>query len=328
MDVLKIILRKIRFLLQTYSLYLLDARMYVRYSNGFFCNDNKKKILDYLIVFYHPIEKGLAMPDLRLGFGKERVEKVINICNDYIEKYKDTPNVLIDAIEVIAEYDRVHKSHNYRLDEELQKHIDNLLIRFQNVIPSFQPSFNREVFFSKSDSPFPEFACSRRSLRDYDTELSVDEDALKSAVELAVSAPSTCNRQSVKVHLVKGKEQVNGVLAMQSGNRGFGDRADKVLVITSDIQSWNVPGERFSPYIDGGIFAMNLLYALHYHHIGACPLNWSENVERNKKLHQLLGIPNHEIVIMMICCDMPPSNFKIVRSKRKPLNDILEEHYK
>lgn len=326
MDVLKIILRKIRFLLQTYSLYLHDARMYVRYSNGFFCNDNKKKILDYLIVFYHPIEKGLAMPDLRLGFGKERVEKVISICNEYINRYEDTPNVLIDAIEVIGEYDRIHKSHNYSLNEKLQKHIDDLLFRFQKVVPSSQLSFTRENFFSKSYSPFPEFALSRRSLRDFDTKQTIDEDILKSAVDLAITAPSTCNRQSVKVHLVKDKGLVKQVLLMQSGNRGFGHRADKVLIITSDLQSWNVPGERFSPYIDGGIFAMNLLYALHYHHIGACPLNWSENVESNKKLHQLLGIPNHEIVIMMICCGMAPKEFKIVRSKRKSLNDILEEH--
>ena len=321
-----IFLRKIRFLWQTYSLFLHDARMYVRYSNGFFCNDNKKKLLDYLIVFYHPIEKGLAMPDCRLGFGKERIEKVISICNEYLRKYEDIPDVLRDTVEVIAEYDRLHKSNNYRLDEELQKHIDDLLIRFKDVTPSSQLSFNREDFFSKSDSPFPEFACSRRSLRDYETKQTIDEDVLKSAVELAISAPSTCNRQSVKIHLVKDKALVRGVLAMQSGNRGFGDRADKVLVITSDLQSWNVPGERFSPYIDGGIFAMNLLYALHYHHIGACPLNWSENVEKSRALNRFLGIPSHEIVIMMICCGLPPSNFKIVRSKRKSLNDILEEH--
>lgn len=319
-------LRKIRFIWQTYSLYLHDARMYVRYSNGFFCNDNKKKILDYLIVFYHPIEKGLAMPDLRLGFGKERVEKVIGLCNEYVRKYKDFPNVLIDAIEVIAEYDQLHKSHNYRLDEDLQKHIDELLIKFPNITASSQLSFDCNDFFVKSKSPFPDFASSRRSLRDYDTKQTVDEKILKSAVDLAITAPSTCNRQSVKVHLVKDKELVKQVLSMQSGNRGFGHRVDKVLIITSDLQSWNVPGERFSPYIDGGIFAMNLLYALHYYHIGACPLNWSENVESNKKLHQLLGIPNHEIVIMMICCGMAPKEFKIVRSKRKSLNDILEEH--
>ena len=326
MKMIKNILRKIRFLWQTYFLFLHDAKVYVRYSNGFFCNDNRKKLLDYLIVFYHPIEKGLAMPECRLGFGRERLEMVISICNEYVRKYKDTPTVLIDAIEVIAEYDRLHKSHNYRLDEELQKHIDDLLIRFQDVIPSFQLSFNRENFFSKSVSPFPEFAYSRRSLRDYDTTQTVDEDVLKSAIDLAITAPSTCNRQSVKVHLVKDKELVKQVLSMQSGNRGFGDRADKVLVITSDLQSWNVPGERFSPYIDGGIFAMNLLYALHYHQIGACPLNWSEDVKKNKKLHWILGIPNSEIVIMMICCGMAPSNFKIVRSKRKLLNDILEVH--
>lgn len=326
MNVLMCFLRKVRFLWQTYSLFLHDAKMYVRYSNGFHFNDNKKKMLDYLIVFYHPLEKGLAMSDCRLGFGQERVVKVINICNEYIRKYKDMPPVLIDAIEVIAEYNQFHKSNNYRLDQKLQKHIDDLLVGFQDIIPSSQLAFSRENFFLKSGSPFPEFASSRRSLRDYVINQAIDENVLRAAINLAITAPSTCNRQSVKVHLVKDKELVHKVLSMQSGNRGFGDRADKVLVITSDLQSWNVPGERFSPYIDGGIFAMNLLYALHYHHIGACPLNWSENVGRNKKLHQLLGISNHEIVIMMICCGMAPQEFKIVRSKRKSLNDILEEH--
>ena len=63
--------RKLRFIKNVFLLNLKDAFYYVHYSNGLFDNDNKKKMQDNLIVLYHPLEKGLCMPEFKLGFGKD-----------------------------------------------------------------------------------------------------------------------------------------------------------------------------------------------------------------------------------------------------------------
>lgn len=320
------ILRKIRFVINTYRLYLHDAYMYIKYSNGFFTGSTRQRLLDSLIVFYHPLEKGLTMPELRLGFGKDRILTVVGMINLYMKKWGDNNEVITDAIEVIKEYDQLHKKNNFELSENVQSAIDSLLNNYNNVEPSVQPLFSKELFFSHTEAAFPEFAKSRRSIRNYDINQSVPKELILKAIDLSRTSPSTCNRQSVRAHIVDNKGKVQKVLALQSGNRGFGHLVDKVILITSDIQSWNVPGERFSPYLDSGFFAMNLLYALHYYHIGACPLNWSENSDRNYKLHKLLNIPDNEIITMMISCGYPVEVFKVVRSKRKPLSSIVVEH--
>lgn len=324
---IKYLLRKVRFVINTYRLYLHDAKMYIRHSNGLHTNTTPKRALDYLIVFYHPIEKGLAMPDFRLGFGRERVLTVIDMINEYEEKWGDRNSSIIkDAVGVIKEYDRVHKKNKYKLDDKLQSAIDNLVMKHPEIEEAHQPEYSRDSFFANVHSDFPTFAKSRRSVRNYSETESINIEQIYKAIELSISSPSTCNRQSVKVHIVENRDMVKEVLNLQSGNRGFGHLADKVLLITSDLQSWNVPGERFSPYLDSGIFAMNLLYSLHYYGIGACPLNWSENASRNKKLHKLLNIPENEVVTMMISCGCVPEHFTVVRSERKVLNDIMVKH--
>lgn len=324
---IKKLLRKIRFIIDTYRLYLHDAKMYIRHSNGFHTNNTPQRALDTLIVFYHPLEKGLAMPQLRLGFGRDRLLTVIDMITHYEKKWGDKKNSIIkDAVGVIKEYDELHKKNMYRLDDKLQSAIDTIIRTHSEVKASHQPVFSKDEFFNNVESCFPSFAKSRRSLRNYSESEHVNCETIYKAIELSITAPSTCNRQSVRVHVVEDKNLVNDVLKLQSGNRGFGHLADKVLLITSDLQSWNVPGERFSPYIDSGIFAMNLLYALHYYKIAACPLNWSENTARNKKLHKLLNIPENEIITMMISCGCAPEHFTVVRSERKPLNNIMVKH--
>ena len=52
--------------------------------------------------------------------------------------------------------------------------------------------------------------------------------------------------------------------------------------------------------MDAGIFAMNLLYSLHFYKIGAIPLVWLSTPKRDIDLRNLTGIPSHEIPALVI----------------------------
>ena len=52
-----------------------------------------------------------------------------------------------------------------------------------------------------------------------------------------MTAPSACNRQYVRVHSVGDIEMKKAILSLQNGNRGFGENADKLLVVTADHQT-------------------------------------------------------------------------------------------
>ena len=77
------------------------SRFY-KYSGAF--RDSKGKDLAYLTWFYHQIDKGLAMHDMRLGFGQEKIVSLNETIDSYICKYGDKDTQLLDAIAVLFLY--------------------------------------------------------------------------------------------------------------------------------------------------------------------------------------------------------------------------------
>lgn len=110
---------------------------------------------------------------------------------------------------------------------------------------------------------------------------------------------------------------------MQNGTRGFGDRADKWLLLTTEVGAWSHK-HHSSGILDGGIFLMNLLYALHYYGIAACPLNAHLSIEDKKKLQQELGYPKTETPVAFIVIGYAPNEFMVPKSHRLPKDDIIQ----
>jgi hypothetical protein len=92
------------------------------------------------------------------------------------------------------------------------------------------------------------------------------------------------------VHVVDDPALRDRLFAAQGGTRGFGADADKVLVVTSDLSSVRWGWERHDCYVNGGIFVMNLCYALHYFGVAHCILHWSVSPETDREAHELLGV--------------------------------------
>src|SRR5690606_16865431 len=133
--------------------------------------------------------------------------------------------------------------------------------------------FKKESFYSNVNSNFEKFSYSRKSIRNFTGEIIKFKD-IQEAVQLALNAPSVCNRQASKVYLLDRKSEIDKVLKIQGGFSGFSENVNQLLVLTNDRNYYYTIGERNQFYIDGGIFLMNLLYALHFYKIACCPANW------------------------------------------------------
>lgn len=68
---------------------------------------------------------------------------------------------------------------------------------------------------------------------------------LMQAIELAQNAPSACNRQPGRVHLVENDLLKHKILDIQGGNRGFGHMADKVLIVTVELAGYRGTAEKW-----------------------------------------------------------------------------------
>lgn len=283
--------------------------------------DNNEYLLSEIILHYHVLEKGLSMPDRRFGFGLQNLKELCTLISLYNEKFGNNSNQIEYAIQAIKEYKQIHEENGEPIREDVGQSVDKVLSLFPNIEDGLQPSMTDAEFYSASDKDFYSFSHGRHSCRHFDGAVST-EDVIK-AINLAQeTAPSACNRQSVKVKLVTDKKLVSEFLSLQSGNRGFGHSFDKLIVLTTDMSYWNYV-TNVGGYVDGGIYLMNLLYALYYYKIGACTLN-SYFVKKNDlKARNLLKMPDTEAFVAIIGIGKIKENVVLAKSGRKNTNEIL-----
>lgn len=287
---------------------------------GMFCR-NKVDLENRLLVGGHIIEKGITMPNRRYGFGLGVVRMMLSLCNKYIDRYGTDSEQLLYAVDDLREYLDIHQTAKYELPADIVKNIVEIQkLGGQDFKPVNCLDVKKSDFF-KETSDFKDFAYSRHTSRWFNGE-PVENDLITKAIDLARTAPSACNRQSIKVYVVAG-EKKEQVIGLQNGNRGFGDNIGQMLIITSNQIDWDEEF-RTSAYLDGGIFTMNLLYALHYFKICACTLNAHLNIRKQAKLRKIVGMDKAEIPVCFIAIGKPKERMRIAKSRRLSLSNILK----
>ena len=283
--------------------------------------DRKAAARAEIVMGYHVLEKGLTMPRRRLGFGKGAVVHLINLIESFERRFENTlrdPQVR-HAVGVLRAYRELHRDW-----PDPMPRLDAFLASHPDIPAAVEPHVRRPDFFAAKDAPFPQFAASRHVCRRFAG--SVPRETIESAVALALTAPSACNRQHARVHVVDDPALRDRLFAAQGGTRGFGADADKVLVVTSDLSAVRWGWERHDCYVNGGIFVMNLCYALHYFGVAHCILHWSVSPEVDRAAHEFLGIPPNEAIVQVIACGMPPEEFDVAASPRLAVSDVLTWH--
>ena len=299
-----------------------EARAAFRYDAGqFMANagalhlDRKAAARAEIVMGYHVLEKGLTMPHRRLGFGKGAVVHLMNLVDSFERRFGGDPQVR-HAVGVLRAYREMHRDSS-----DPMPRLDAFLAARADVPAAVEPHVRREDFFAAKDAPFPEFAASRHVARHFAGP--VPRETIESAVSLALTAPSACNRQYARVHAVDDSALRDRLFAIQGGTRGFGQDADKVLVVTADLSCVRWAWERHDCYVNGGIFVMNLCYALHYLGVAHCILHWSVPPKADREAHRILGIPSNEAIVQVIACGMPPEEFDVAASPRLSASEVL-----
>lgn len=304
-----------------YRTYIYDLKRYSRYSKTNNLN-SRIKLEGIIIKEYHVIEKGLTMPSRRLGFGRDKMISLCNNCLLYIGTYGVLPMQVEHAISVIKEYCKVHDNNELK-DTVLFAKIEELLSLslVHTIESSSQIHTTRDEYFAYTNSSFNHFSESRKSIRNYINQ-DIPLTKIKEAIKLSLNYPSACNRQTARVYLYTDKEQIDKILEIQGGNRGFGHLTNKLIVITAELGVFEETTERNQAFIDGGIYLMNLLYALHQQEIGCCTLNCGNTPKKDETLQKICGTKKSEVFIAMITCGILPSEFSVALSPRYSMDEV------
>ncbi|MCK5266691.1 MAG: nitroreductase family protein [Spirochaetes bacterium] len=299
-----------------------DKKRYLKYS-GTNSVHTKKQLEARIIAHYHVLEKGLSMPETKLGFGQDVVIALIRLLKKYQSNFGEYSLQCKAGLASLKAYINFHHENNFLIVQVENEAED--LIKFFSCESNFAGAKNifKNDLIINANKSFKKFAFSRRSIRNY-TEEDVALDLIYEAIQIAQKSPSVCNRQSSKVYIVHGRKKIDEVLSLQNGNRGFGHLANKLLIVTSDLQSFEGVNERNQAYIDSGLFSMSLLYAFHYKQLGACALNWAVEKDRDIALRNILSIPDSEVVAMMILLGHVPEVVKVACSPRYNLEEVVK----
>lgn len=264
------------------------------------------------------------MPERRFGFGYKNIKELCDLILDYNSRFGNNSNQIGYALQSIKEYKSIHDIRGEEIKSDVLNAINSVLQLFPETPATFQPSMSRDDFFRASNQSFLDFSHGRHSCRHM--EGSVNEDEILKAIALAQeTAPSACNRQSVKVKLITDKKLVSEILSHQSGNRGFGHSFDKLIILTTDMSYWNYV-TNVGGYVDGGIYLMNLLYSLYYYKIGACTLNSYFIKATDIQVRSILNLPETEEFVAIIGIGNVKDNIVLARSGRKETSEILTKY--
>lgn len=319
-------LKVLKMFLSLFFCYVSDGIRFLRGSGLINVEYNKATMQGHILRISHALEKGMALPNPRAGYGKQKANELIEFITLYYERF-GVDDVLMIGLSSINSLMIAHLSDDLA-DGELIDKLKKLqeITCTKNELITKVKAGRRKVLKAELQGFLPKgpeaFFLSRSSVRQYSDE-PVLVDELMRAVGIANKTPSVCNRQTCKVRIYQNKKAIEDVLSYQDGNSGFGNSASAVLVVTSDMAGFYKSGERNQGYIDGGLFSMSLVYALHSLGLGTCMLNWSQGYRSDKKFRMVADIPNNEIVIMMIAVGNLKDEYFVAESPRRYLGSIV-----
>ena len=280
-----------------------------------------------VVMGYHVLEKGLTMPRRRVPFGAGAALRLARAVEDYERTFGRTGAQALHAESVLLAWREANAAAGGAAGGEAAAALaaaDAFFATRPGVVPAKEPHVSRDAFFADRDAPFPRFAASRHCVRHFAGP--VPRETVERAVAIAATAPSACNRQPVRVHVVDDPALRDALLALQGGTRGFGEDADKLLVVTADVSTVRWVWERNDAHVNAGVFAMNLAYALHHLGVAHCLLHWSVEPAKDAAARRLLGLPDAETIALVLACGLPPPEFDVAASPRLSPADVLTWH--
>lgn len=282
------------------------------------------QLLAFITTNAHVIEKGLSNSKFEPGHAFSIVQLVADSVRLYRGKGYNLKDLsYINALACLREFYDKHKDTEYK--EEVSQILTGILeevISEKSLIGGAE-EFLFDTKVNNSEKNFKDLANGRFSVREF-SDAPVSKNVILDAIQLATRAPSACNRQPAKIHLIRNKGVISKVLKVQRGVLDYPD-PPVLMLVTADDAYYEGAEQRNQGFVDGGLFAMSLLYAIEYKGLAACPLNACFNEEEEKTIRGMLNLPDREKLIMFIEAGHFKENNIVCKSFRYPAEYIVNE---
>lgn len=283
----------------------------------------KTRLEYYLVKHCHIVEKGLALPNPRMGFGQSKILDLIDKTNEY-EMCYGTSQIGSMVRSTLHEYVMFHEKKSHNLPVPILRDIKTFIGEDHKKNTGGLKFIKKATMATYDGRSFENFLSGRHSIRNF-SRTPVNDDVIRQAISICRNTPSVCNRQGWKIHYYSDKNNISKLLTFQNGNSGFTNSIDKLLIVTCNTKAFT-RYEHNQLFVDGGLVSMNLMLALHSLGLGSCPLNTCMPWFRESQLKKTAAIPRHERLIMMVAVGNLLDEFSVARSQKYTVDKILSEH--
>jgi len=273
----------------------------------------------------HTIEKGMSMRNPRKGFGQQKVINLILRLDKYVDLYlTQDADFLNYPLSTIKNYIQYTKESGVDIPQ-IEKSYHNLLDKagIYDVRDHAGIYIDTKTHIqSECDRDFKSLLYSRHSIRYFSKE-QPDINIIQEALKLAQQTPSACNRQGWKTHVFMGEDSIN-LIKWQGGCKGFEDEIHCSILVTANLKAF-LSYELYQAYVDGGLYAMTLIYSLHSFGLGTIPLSTGFLSPKIKGLRHF-NIPENEVPILIVGIGVMTDNIKVAVSERKYIDKTNTFH--
>ncbi|WP_283180216.1 nitroreductase family protein [Gemmobacter sp. 24YEA27] len=280
-----------------------DMALYIRYCGISPMQDAQKRRFYKLLIECHALEKGLSLLNPRALFGKTKIDFLRKELDLYDLSQSPLPaEMILGTFEIYVDRHRERGVSDPYLDEVAAyaaKKRSTLAVTPHGGLRHFERGYKDITAMAPAD-----FIASRFSSRTF-SDKKLERAQVEKAVALAQQAPSQCNRQASHAYFYQDRDAIARLLKLQGGSSGFAQDVHNLFVITVDLAAWGGAQQRNQLYVDGALFSMTLIYALHATGIATCPLNLAVTNRTENDIRQAGDIPSDQRLIMMIAVGEP-----------------------
>lgn len=292
-----------------------------KYNASFSTNKDMRKMQYTLLREIHVIEKGMSMCNPKKGFGQAKVLALIERLSSYHTRYGVTDMAFMYyPLSTIKAYIAYQKQDNVEIadiEDAFSKLCNKTGISsYKLSLPAGINMQSAEDLQARAKGDFSSLLYSRHSIRYFQNKVP-SKELLEKALSLAARTPSACNRQAWHTHIYFGEDSHN-LLEMQGGCDGFCHDIPCSIVVTADMKGF-LHYEPFQCYVDGGLYAMNLINALNYVGLGTIPLSCGFYHCKLSAIQQKFGIPENEVMVVIIGTGFITDKVKVAESTRRPI---------
>jgi nitroreductase len=269
----------------------------------------------------HRLEKGLVMQPRRSVFAAAYVGETVEAYRRLKDAESDCHEDLRWAHDVLARYfDAVDAASDARVADAAQR-----FERLEDLPGAVRAPFVRGVppEGTASYQDVLALASHRRSVRWFERR-PVPRPLLEQAFAVAATAPSACNRQSLRFLVFDDPTRVSSVLSVPMGTAGWGHQVPCAVVVVGQLRGYPAERDRHVVYVDGSLAVMSFILAAESLGLGTCCVNWAALPALERQLREQVHLDDDEVVVMMLAVGYPDQSAHVPYSSKRALSHLLE----